>query len=139
MEFMNIEARMPENKFKPSEEWFRQADYDLETAEAMFRTGRYIYTVFMCHLSIEKALKGLYAKKFEKDPPKIHNLNYFAEKVELDIDQEFQDFMDRLNNLSVPTRYPDELERLLRDYKRDVTEKILNSTKELLLCLKQKL
>jgi len=29
----------------------------------MFKTKRHIYTVFMCHLSIEKALKGLYAKK----------------------------------------------------------------------------
>lgn len=41
-------------------EWLRQADYDMETAEAMFESGRYIYAVFMCHLSLEKALKGLY-------------------------------------------------------------------------------
>jgi len=134
---MNMKAK--ENKFKPSDEWFRQADYDLETAEAMFGVGRYIYTVFMCHLSIEKALKGLYAKKFEKDPPKIHDLNYFAEKVELDVEQEFQDFIDKLNNLSVPTRYPDELNRLLKDYKQDVTKAVLSNSKELLLCLKQKL
>jgi HEPN domain-containing protein len=38
----------------------------LGTAEAMFDAGRYIYTVFMWHLSIEKALKGLYAKKFKR-------------------------------------------------------------------------
>jgi HEPN domain-containing protein len=36
-------------KFKPPEEWFKQAVYDLETAQAMFETKRYIYTVFMCH------------------------------------------------------------------------------------------
>ncbi|HGJ65441.1 TPA: HEPN domain-containing protein [bacterium] len=124
---------------KSSNEWFKQAEYDMETAEAMFVAGRYIYTVFMCHLSIEKALKGLYAKKFQKDPPKIHNLNYYAEKVELDISQKLQDFIDKLNNLSVPTRYPDELERLLKDYEQDATEAVLNNSKELLLCLKQKL
>lgn len=33
---------MSKNKFKPPEEWFKQADYDLETADAMLRTGRYI-------------------------------------------------------------------------------------------------
>ncbi len=130
---------MPDNIFKSSNEWFIQAEYDMETAESMFVAGRYIYTVFMCHLSIEKALKGLYAKKFQKDPPKIHNLNYFAEKVELDISQKLQDFIDKLNNLSVPTRYPDELERLLKDYEQDATEAVLNNSKELLLCLKQKL
>jgi HEPN domain-containing protein len=63
---MDMEGGMRKNKFKTSEEWFRQAEYDLGTAEAMFDAGRYIYTVFMCHLSIEKALKGLYAKKFKR-------------------------------------------------------------------------
>jgi len=34
---------MRENKFKKSEEWLRQAEYDLETAEAMFNSGRCFY------------------------------------------------------------------------------------------------
>ena len=29
----------------------------MDTAAYMFRGGRYMYTVFMCHLAIEKALK----------------------------------------------------------------------------------
>ena len=101
------------SNFKASKEWFKQADYDLETADAMFKTGRYIYTVFMCHLCIEKALKGLYVKKFKKDPPKIHNLNYFCEKIKIKLKKDLQNFVDNLNDLSIPTRYPDELERLL--------------------------
>ena len=46
------------------EEWFFQSDYDLETAQHMLQTGRNIYCIFMCHLSLEKALKGLYIKYF---------------------------------------------------------------------------
>jgi HEPN domain-containing protein len=126
-------------KFKPPEEWFKQAEYDLETANAMFETGRYIYAVFMCHLSIEKALKGLYAKKFEKDPAKIHNLNYFCEKIGLELPEDIQIFIDKLNSLSVPTRYPDELEKLLQDYRKDLTKNTLDQVKELLLWLKKKL
>ena len=38
------------------EEWFRQADYDIDTADYMFSGGRYFYAVFMCHLSIERLL-----------------------------------------------------------------------------------
>jgi HEPN domain-containing protein len=53
--------------------------------------------------------------------------------------QELQGFIDKLNNLSVPTRYPDELSRLLKDYKQDVTKAVLSNSKELLSCLKQKL
>ena len=31
----------------------------MDTATYMHEGGRHIYAVFMCHLSIEKALKGL--------------------------------------------------------------------------------
>ncbi|MFW6138874.1 MAG: HEPN domain-containing protein, partial [Spirochaetota bacterium] len=85
---------------KPPKEWLKQAEYDLDTAEAMFNTGRYIYTVFMCHLSIEKALKGIFSKKFKEDPPRIHNLNYFCNITGLIIPDKFQDFIDKLNTLS---------------------------------------
>ncbi len=44
-----------------SKEWLKQADYDMDTADAMFDNKRYFYAVFMCHLSIEKALKGCIA------------------------------------------------------------------------------
>ena len=53
------------------DEWFKQADYDMETAEFMFKGERYFYTVFMCHLSIEKALKGLIIQKNKEAPPKL--------------------------------------------------------------------
>ncbi len=43
---------------KSVKEWFAQADYDMATADTMYRSGRYFYTIFMCHLSLEKALKG---------------------------------------------------------------------------------
>jgi hypothetical protein len=32
----------------------------------MHGSGRYFYAVFMCHLSIEKALKGLFTKSWMK-------------------------------------------------------------------------
>gem|GEM_PF-5990716 len=34
------------------EEWMKQSDYDLSTAEFMLSGGRNIYTVFMAHLAI---------------------------------------------------------------------------------------
>ena len=126
-------------KLKSPKEWFNQAKYDLETAEAMFKTGRYIYTVFMCHLSIEKALKGLYAKQFKKDPPKTHDLIYLCKMVNLSLPEKIEVFLDELNDLSVPTRYPDQLKKLLKQYKKDRTKKVLNQTKELLLWLKRNL
>jgi HEPN domain-containing protein len=50
----------------------------MKTAEAMFKSKRYIYAVFMCHLSIEKVLKGLYAQMLPEVPPKTHNRGFLS-------------------------------------------------------------
>lgn len=44
---------------KASEEWLKQADYDIKTAKIMFDNKRHFYAVFMCHLSIELGMKRL--------------------------------------------------------------------------------
>ena len=57
-------------------EWLSQSEYDLDTAQAMLDSGRYIYAVFMCHLAVEKALKALVVKRTENAPPRTHNLKF---------------------------------------------------------------
>lgn len=126
-------------ELKKPEEWFKQATYDIETAEAMFKTGRYIYTVFMCHLSVEKALKGLYTKYLKQTPTKTHNLLYLIEKIKLEAGEELYDFIFSLNRASVPTRYPDDLERMKKEYSRKITEDVLKKSKETLKWLKTRL
>ena len=124
---------------KPPEEWFKQAQYDYDTAKAMFNAGRYIYTVFMCHLTIEKALKGLHAKNLQKNPPKTHDLNYLCKIIDIKLPDELRKFMDNLNDLSVPTRYPDEIGKLVKEYSKSKTTSILKLTKRLLSWLKENL
>jgi len=90
----------------------------------------------MCHLAIEKALKGLYTKKFKSNAPKTHDLIYLFKKIELELLPSYRDFLETLNDLSVPTRYPDDLERLLSQYRREKTEEILLKTEELFLWIR---
>jgi HEPN domain-containing protein len=128
-------------KIKLPEEWFKQAKYDLKTAEAMFDSKRYIYSVFMCHLSIEKALKGIYAHVVKENPAKTHNLNYLLKKIEevekIDIG-EYVDFIEKLNLKSIPTRYPEDLQKMFKDYNKKNTKEYLEKTKGLLKCLMAK-
>jgi HEPN domain-containing protein len=77
------------------EEWYFQSDYDLETAGDMLKSGRNVYCIFMCHLSLEKALKGLYFKKHEDYPSKSHSLIYFVEKINLEINMKIMNFFIR--------------------------------------------
>lgn len=114
---------------KGPEEWQKQADYDLETANFMFKGGRYFYTVFMCHLSIEKALKGLYHKKRDKIPPKTHNLVYLINKVGFKPPEEIGRFLVKLNQASIVTRYPEDLAVLQREYTQTIVKEILSKTR----------
>lgn len=124
---------------KEPDEWFRQADYDLETAEFMFSGGRYFYAVFMCHLSIEKALKGLYQERLQEIPPKIHNLIFLVEKIGLKLPDYLYDWVFSINRVSVPTRYPDNLQKMQKDYNKENTQEIIEKSKDILQWLKAQL
>ncbi len=117
---------------KKSKEWLKQADYDLETADLMFQNGRYFYAVFMSHLAIEKAIKGLYQERLNLLPPKTHNLIYLLQKMEVVPPEDMGRFLVKLNQASVVTRYPEDLARLQQDYTRPVVAKLLKKTREAL-------
>ncbi len=118
------------------EEWLKQADYDMDTADAMFSSGRYFYAVFMCHLSIEKSLKGLYSKKLHEVPPKTHNLIYLLNKIGKKPDQKLEKFITKLNTASVATRYPDDLAKIQSAYTEEITKEMIEKSKDALKWVK---
>jgi len=118
-------------------EWYFQSDYDLDTAEDMLKSGRNVYCIFMCHLSLEKAMKGLLIKKTDEFPPKTHSLMYLVDKLELNLSSSFFEFLFMINKISVPTRYPEDLKKLFIEFDKERTESILNQTKEIQLWIKQ--
>ncbi len=60
---------------------------------------------------------------------KVHNLIYLARRIELSLPPNFKEFTTELNSVGVPTRYPDELKTLLKEYKRTRVAGILKKTK----------
>lgn len=89
--------------------WIEQAEYDIETAEAMLRTRRYVYVVFMCHLTLEKMLKAIFTEVTEEYPPRIHNLEKIAQSANVSFPGELQGFIHDLSDMSIPTRYDEEV------------------------------
>jgi HEPN domain-containing protein len=96
-----------------------------------------IYCIFMCHLSIEKALKGLFVKSKGVFPSKSHSLLYFVEKLGLKMDDLHYEFLFTLNKISVPTRYPEDLRKLVSAYSRERTKSILDQSQEIQSWIKQ--
>jgi len=111
----------------------------MDTADYMFKGGRYFYAVFMCHLSIEKALKGLYRKKLSQEPPRVHNLIYLITKIGIKPPEPIGRFIVKLNEASVATRYPEEVSRLQKDFTKGIVKEILSKGREALRWIKKQL
>ena len=119
---------------KPGKEevrnWVESAEYDLGAAEAMLACGKYIYTVFMCHLAVEKALKAKVQSETGRTPPRTHSLRHLLTLSRLEPPEEMLDFLSRLSEVSIPTRYPEDFAGLFEAYDRQVAMDYLAKTRE---------
>ncbi|MBP6962814.1 MAG: HEPN domain-containing protein [Armatimonadetes bacterium] len=124
-----------------SEYWVELAEYDLETANAMLDTGRYLYVGFMCHQVIEKMMKAYFARVRSEMPPYTHNLEMMAVQSSLaeSLTPEQLDLTRRLEPLNVESRYPADRDMLAKALSPEKCRLILDQTTEFYLWIKQKL
>jgi len=121
-----------------SDEWFRQAQYDIGTAESLVTAGRYPPVIFFCHLALEKSLKALYVEKYNDIPEKTHSLVLLIDLLELEPPPHLLDSLIVINRLGITGRYPHNLEKVLEQYTKGQTEKLVGETQEILTWLIQK-
>jgi len=116
------------------EYWRDIAQYDLKTAQAMYRTGRWLYVVFMCQQAIEKLCKGLYLLLIDDNIPQIHDINSlvtkFADKLPEPIDDEKRLLFARLSAFYLKNRYPEYKERLSMSLDKKEAGSILKKSRE---------
>jgi HEPN domain-containing protein len=121
--------------------WVEISDYDLETAEAMLQSKRYLYVGFMCHQAIEKIFKAFFTKLKSETAPFSHSLSYLAKKGDFyeSFSEDQKDFIDQLEPLNIEARYPSHKERLMKSLTDAKCKEILINTKELQQWIKVKL
>ncbi|MCL2880818.1 MAG: HEPN domain-containing protein [Treponema sp.] len=123
--------------------WLGLADYDMETARGMLKIQRYLYVGFMCHQTIEKALKAVIARDCADGemPPKIHDLSKLAIRAslfdEMSIEQHM--FVETLNPLNIEARYPEYKRQVTPMLTKETCKEFLKRTEELLCWIKQQL
>ena len=125
------------------EYWIKLADYDIETARAMLNSTRFLYVGFMCHQTIEKALKAVISRDCAEGeiPPKIHDLSKLAVKANIfDImTEEQQDFIEDLNPLNIESRYPEYKDEIAAGLTKENCGELIVKTEELLCWIKEQL
>jgi len=80
-----------------SDQWINNAQYDLETARAMYRAKRYQYVIFYCQQLIEKIIKAIILDKTNEFPPRIHQLMRLIEKAGITVSDQHVDFLRELS------------------------------------------
>jgi HEPN domain-containing protein len=125
------------------EYWLAIADYDIETARAMLKSGRFLYVGFMCHQTIEKALKAVISQDCKEGeiPPKIHDLSKLAVRTGLlDLmSEEQQDFIEDLNPLHIEARYPEYKDEIAAGLTKENCGELVLGTEKLLCWIKKQL
>ena len=91
--------------------WISSARADLRVARTVFRGRHWRHVVFLSHLCVEKSLKALLQKESGRLPPKTHDLVALVQRLKRKPPAELDAFIGELSQLSVPTRYPDDLRK----------------------------
>ena len=77
-------------------------------------------------------LKAHVAEVTQTVPIKTHDLIYLVKKSDLELPGKHLDFVGKINTASIPTRYPEDLQRSLKEYPKSVASDYLNQTTELI-------
>ena len=107
--------------------WISKAKEELVSARIMLDSGRYLYAGFMCHQSIEKAMKAYYIFLFDELHPHTHSLNSLAKKTNLTdkVQESHVKTLKKLDPLYIKARY--------EDYKSDISSLLTGDYCEILL------
>ena len=119
--------------------WRETSNDDFKTMNELFTSRSYSWALFVGHISVEKLLKALYVKLHGKHAPTIHNLYRLAELCEIDLTDEFSDWLDTITSFNINARYDDYKREFYNLCTRGYTESWIVRIKELRKWIEQML
>ena len=121
---------------KVIEDWLEQSKHDLKVAKDNFNLGNFDVVALYPQQTVELALKALYMLKFNKTPPKTHDLAMLLDK--LDAPNNIMVIAEQLMPGCVISRYPDLAGTSpFKFYSKDSSKKLLEAAEEALVWIKK--
>ena len=119
--------------------WYEGAKYDLRVADAMFKSKKYPYSLFMGHLALEKLLKASVVKNTKTHAPFSHSLPFLAEKSKVKIPEKIFIKLREFMEFHFESRYPDVNKAFYKKCTKAYTSKKLKEIKEIFKWVKTRL
>jgi len=119
--------------------WIKTSDEDFATMLSLYKSKRYNWALFMGHITIEKLLKAYFVKKNENHAPYTHNLYRLAELCELELDEDFSDWLFKITTFNINARYDDYKKEFYYLCTANFAKEWIEKIKKLRQWIKQKL
>ena len=118
--------------------WIETSNDDFRTMNKLLKSKTYNWALFVGHITLEKLLKALYVKMYRKHAPAIHNLYRLAELCEIEMPDEYSDWLTTITSFNIDARYDDYNKEFYRKCTREFTERWIERIKELRKWIKKK-
>ncbi len=119
--------------------WMETSEEDFRTMLSLFESKSYGWALFLGHISIEKVIKAYYVKKHGKHAPFSHNLFRLAELCEIEITDEYADWLDKITSFNLNARYDDYKREFYSLCSKEFTVEWIDKIKIIRSWIKQKL
>jgi HEPN domain-containing protein len=119
--------------------WLEGAQYDLSVANAMLKTRKYPYALFMGHLALEKLLKAFVVKHTKAHAPFSHSLPLLAERSGKKFPEQIMIKLSEFMEFHFEGRYPDATKAFYKKCTKVYTAAQLKEIKKIFRWIKEKL
>lgn len=109
----------------------------LETSEALYKSKKYNFCLFFCHLALEKLLKGLVFKNTKTHALPIHKLVELAEQAKIRLSPQLTSELKEITSWNIKARYDSVKLAFYKKATVNFTTKWFNIAKEIFIWLKK--
>ena len=85
--------------------WYDSSEKDFITMQNLLNTKDFSWALFLGHLVLEKLLKAIYVKNKEKHAIFTHDLLRIARKIDLQLPDEYEEWLDEITTFNLNARY----------------------------------
>ncbi len=120
-----------ENSEEIVKHWLQSAERNYITMNNLLNSKDYNWALFMGHLVIEKTLKAISVKKLKRHPIFTHDLLRLASKVNLEVSNEHQEWLDKVTTFNLNARYENYKQDFYKLCTKEFTDNWISKIKEL--------
>jgi len=85
--------------------WKNSSEQNYQTMKNLLKSKDYNWALFLGHLVLEKLLKALYVKKYQKHSMFTHDLLRLSKKIELKTSKDQEEWLDEISTFNINARY----------------------------------